>query len=136
MALGLLTFCIGGINVDLDLNRRPGGLSGRQAAHETCLNKIIRLFEAGNVCVCGLRGRGKDMLFANVIARRSAPYVSNTDYGGQRMRFAPRDFDCGGNTYKNFISGEITPYVYPFPDSTDIYISDAGVYFLPNTVVS
>ena len=96
---------------------------------KTCLNKIIRLFEAGNVCVCGLRGRGKDMLFANIIARRAAPYVSNTDYGGQRRRFDPLDFDCGGNTYKNFISGEITPYVYPFADGTDIYISDAGVYF-------
>ncbi len=30
------------------------------------LKHIIRLFETGNVCVCGLKGRGKDMLMANV----------------------------------------------------------------------
>lgn len=95
----------------------------------TCLNKIIKLFESGNVCVCGLRGRGKDMLTSNVVARRRLPYVSNVDYGGAYFKFRPMDYDCGGNTFENFISGDIRPYNYPFPDGTDLYISDAGVYF-------
>lgn len=93
------------------------------------LKKIIRLFESGNVSVCGLRGRGKDMLMANVICRRKRRYVSNVDYGGLHEPFQPLDYDCGKNTYKQFISGKVNPYEYPWPDGTDIYISDAGVYF-------
>lgn len=91
--------------------------------------KIVRLFEDGNVCVCGLRGRGKDLLMANVAIRRKKPYVSNIDYGGERQIFVPMDYDCGKNTYKSFISGKVNKYVYPWVDGTDIYISDAGVYF-------
>lgn len=90
---------------------------------------IKKHFERGNVCVVGLRGRGKDMLFANVSQRRKLPYVSNVDYGGL---YAPLDLsllECGGNNYENFISGEINYYQYPYPKGTDIYISDVGVYF-------
>ena len=50
------------------------------------LKKDNNMFRDGNVCVTGLRGRGKDMLVANVVLRRKAqrkplPYVSNVDYG-------------------------------------------------------
>ena len=93
------------------------------------MRKIIQMFHDGNVAVVGLRGRGKDMLIANVVMRRKKPYVSNVDYGGEHFDFVPSAFDCGKNTYKNFISGNVTPYVFPFPDGTDVYVSDAGVYF-------
>lgn len=93
------------------------------------LKKIIKLFEEGNVCVCGLKGRGKDMLMANVTQRRKIPYVSNVDYGGVRYPFIPLEFDCGRNTYEEFIDGDLYPYEFPFADGTDVYISDAGVYF-------
>lgn len=92
------------------------------------LRKIIRLFEKGGVCVCGLRGTGKDMLTSNVIARRNLPYVSNVPYGYQHIPLDFSDIDCGGNTYAEFISSNVTPYTFPFPDGTDIYLSDAGVY--------
>ena len=91
--------------------------------------KVIRLFEDGNVCVCGLRGRGKDLLMSNVVVRRKLPYVCNIDYGGERYEFKYSDLDCGSNTYRNFISGDVLRYSYPFPDSTDVYLSDAGIYF-------
>lgn len=91
--------------------------------------KIIKLFRDGNVCVTGLRGRGKDMLIANVVARRKLPYVSNVDYGGKYHEFDPEGLDCGKNTYKNFISGDVNYYAYPYDDGTDIYLSDLGVYF-------
>ena len=39
-----------------------------------------RYFKVGNVCVTGLRGRGKDMLFANVVSRSTRQYISNIDY--------------------------------------------------------
>lgn len=93
------------------------------------MKKIIKLFRAGNVCVFGLRGRGKDLLMSNVVIRRDLPYVCNTDYGGEHIPLNMPDFDCGRNTYENFISGEIFPYKYPYGDGVDIYISDSGVYF-------
>lgn len=92
------------------------------------MRKIIKLFEQGNVCVCGLKGKGKDMLFANVVLRRKLPYVCNTNYGGDFHSLIFKDFDCGCNTYRNFISGDLNYYAFPFPDNTDVYIADAGVY--------
>lgn len=94
------------------------------------MRKIIKLFESGNVCVTGLRGKGKDMLFANVVVRRKLPYVSNVNYfDANYIKYIPKNYDCGGNTYRNFIEEEILPYEFPHEDGTDIYISDAGVYF-------
>lgn len=91
--------------------------------------KIVKMFENGNVCVSGLRGTGKDMLTANVVCRRKKPYVSNVDYGGVRHEFKPEDFDCGRNTYRDFIDGKVRRYVFPYEDGTDLYVSDVGVYF-------
>lgn len=91
--------------------------------------KVYKLFFEGNVCVTGLRGTGKDLLFGNVISRRGEPYVSNLDYGGE---FHLADFsklDCGGNVYTDFLSKEVKPYVYPYPLGSDVYVSDAGIYF-------
>lgn len=65
----------------------------------------------------------------NVIVRRNKPYISNVDYGGKHIPFVPKEFDCGGNIFRNFIEGDVKRYLYPYPDGTDIYISDAGVYF-------
>lgn len=93
------------------------------------MKKILKLFNSGNVCVFGLRGRGKDLLMSNVVARRGLPYVCNSNYGGDHIPLIMKEFDCGGNTYDNFLNNKIIPYVYPYSDGVDIYISDAGVYF-------
>lgn len=93
------------------------------------MKKILKLFRSGNVCVFGLRGRGKDLLMSNVVIRRQLPYVCNTDYGGDHIPLVMNDFDCGGNTYENFLNSTVQPYSYPYDDGVDIYISDAGVYF-------
>lgn len=98
------------------------------------INKIKKLFEQGNVCVVGERGAGKDMLFANVVCRRKLDYISNTEYKrkkGLEMIHYPLEFEkinCGGNTYKNFMEGNILPYEYPYPLGVDVYIADVGVY--------
>lgn len=94
------------------------------------MRKTIKLFEQGNVCVVGLRGCGKDMLFANVVARRKQPYVSNTDYHCKKSPFIKLRLDKLNikNNYKNFISDDIVPYDYPYPERADIYIADCGVY--------
>ena len=91
--------------------------------------KIIRLFEDGNVCVCGLRGRGKDLLMSNVVTRRKLSYISNIDYGGKYYPFFYDDLACGNNTFRQFIRGDVNYYSFPYPDGTDVYLSDAGIYF-------
>lgn len=94
------------------------------------LNKIIkRYFNVGNVAVCGLRGRGKDVLFGNVIARKNRMYISNLNYGYCHIPFDYRDIDCGCNTYKQFLEGNLNHYEFKYPYDTDIYISDAGIMF-------
>lgn len=89
--------------------------------------KIIKLFRNGNVCVCGLRGKGKDLLIGNVIARRKECYVSNLKYGYDYIPLRLSDLDLK-NTYKNFINNDVNKYDYPYPLKADIYISDCGVY--------
>lgn len=95
------------------------------------MRKIEKLFKCGNVCVTGLRGTGKDMLMANVIARRKEPYISNMDYKNKGCARIPLDFNKLDtlNNYDNLVSGEIVPYEYPYPENVDIYVSDCGVYF-------
>lgn len=92
---------------------------------------IIKLYKQGNVSVSGLRGTGKDMLTANVIARRKMPYISNMDYKVRKSLWIPLQMQRLNieNTYKNIVDGEIVPYEYPYPENCDIYLSDAGVYF-------
>lgn len=91
--------------------------------------KILRIFQNNSVCVVGLRGKGKDVLFGNVIARRRIPYVSNSYYAPGLIPFRYSDIACAGNTYKDFITGSLKKYRFPYPDGTDLYLSDAGVYF-------
>lgn len=91
--------------------------------------KIIKLFENNCVSVFGMKGRGKDLLMSNVVWRRNLPYVCNIDYGKERYPFEYESINCGENTYDNFLSGDVFKYVFPYPDGTDVYISDAGIYF-------
>ena len=91
--------------------------------------KIVRLFEDGNVCVTGLRGTGKDLLTANVVVRRNKPYVSNMDYGGYYAPLDIQKINLGENTYREFISGKLKHYEFPYARGSDIYISDVGIYF-------
>lgn len=94
------------------------------------INYIIKLFKRGNVCVSGLRGKGKDLLFGNVIVRRKEDYISNIDYT-ERKKYIPLDLsllDLGGCTYDDLINGTVPYYEFPYPYGSDIYLSDAGVY--------
>lgn len=92
------------------------------------IKTVIRDFQNTNVIITGMRKRGKDMLMGNVIVRRDIPYISNTDYGGEFIRFDPEILRIGV-TYQDFIKGVKTNYKFPYPDGTDIYIADCGVYF-------
>lgn len=89
-----------------------------------------RTFKKGNVCVTGLRGCGKDMLFANITARFTKDYISNIDYKNKSNyhEFAPSALRIG-NTYVNFINQEVNRFTYPYKQNVDYFLSDIGVYF-------
>lgn len=89
---------------------------------------VIALYRRGNVSCTGLRGTGKDMLTANVVVRRKKPYISNIDYGGQFYSLDFEKIDCGKNTWREFVSGDVRYYDFPYPMGADIYLSDAGIY--------
>lgn len=92
------------------------------------LNRVKkRHFDRGSVCVFGQRGSGKDMLLGNV-AVRNEQHISNVDYGSGHI---PLDFDMLDikNKPTDLVSGNVTPYVYPYPEKVDIFISDIGIYF-------
>lgn len=95
------------------------------------IGTIKKLYENHSVSVCGMKGTGKDLLTANIVARRNKPYVSNIDYCCCAV-FSPLNFDdlkLGENTYKEFISGDLKPFITHLQEGEDIYISDCGVYF-------
>lgn len=101
------------------------------------LKKLDRLyFSQGNVCVDGLRGRGKDMLLANIIYRKNEPYISNIDYKCRTIKkrgnvHIPLDLNAIDvkNNFKQLNADKIIPYDYPYPEDCDIYISDSQLYF-------
>lgn len=92
---------------------------------------VLSSFLDGNVIVTGLRGKGKDLLFDWTINKRNKKYISNVDYtkGTCYEEFKADYLSLGGNTFENFVDGNIIPYEYPIEDGVDYYISDAGVYF-------
>ena len=94
------------------------------------MRRIIKLFDAGSVAVVGMKGRGKDTLVGNVIARRKKPYISNTYYGYDFNKLDYNDLRCGGNTWKNLAGLEpVKPFSWPYDDGMDVYIGDAGAIF-------
>ena len=92
------------------------------------INKVKKWFDEGNIIVCGKKGKGKDVLFGNVIARIKRPYISNIDYT-KDDRYIPLNYvelDCGGNTWRNVLSGKLNYYEFPYGDKVNIYHSDVG----------
>lgn len=95
------------------------------------INALVREHKQHNVYITGEKGSGKDIMTGNIVARISERYVSNLDYTHDE-RFIPLDlskFDCGLNTYEDFINGVLHQYVYPYEDNVNVYISDAQNYF-------
>lgn len=84
-------------------------------------------FQRGSVCVCGQRGRGKDLLMSNVAVRQPS-HISNVCYGQGHIPLDFNKLDIN-NDYRSLVSGNVVEYIYPYPEGVDIYISDIGVYF-------
>ena len=99
---------------------------------------VVKCFRKGNVIVTGHKGRGKDLLFSFVTnyrwKKKRERYISNVDYTGGKgySQFDFKYMQLGGNTYENFLSGDLKKYEYPYKEGRDFYIADAGVY-LPSS---
>lgn len=91
--------------------------------------RIVDAFRRNNVLVFGRKGKGKDLVFQEVIAKRKEPYQANIDYGYSRIREAwAADLSVTPNTYENFINNKVTPIPKrPDLENVDAYISDMGV---------
>lgn len=92
---------------------------------------LVRKFKKHNCCVVGVKGSGKDLIFGNVISRRrKEDYISNVDYTN-RKRYIPLRFenlDVGCAKWTDFVDGTLPYYEFPYPEGTDVYVSDVGVY--------
>lgn len=89
-----------------------------------------------NVMIFGEIGTGKDLLMANIIARRKSKYyISPFDYKITNKIFKKHWIKldvrrlCLDNNYRNFINSDTNLYFYPYPEKVDIYLPDVGVYF-------
>lgn len=93
---------------------------------------LKKTFKDCNVIVYGKKGRGKDLIFQEVInLRKKEAYHSNTNYGHNFVRCTPNDLALGENSYDKFIEDKVqildkTKYPY---EKEDFYFSDAGVVF-------
>lgn len=97
--------------------------------------EVLRNFKSCNVIVDGKKGRGKDLLFQWVIAKRKQAYYSNIDYGGKYTHVSLAEISAYPNTYENFIDDKVKICKRWAYEKEDVYISDGGIY-LPSQMDS
>lgn len=93
--------------------------------------ELLSRFNKGNVIVAGKKGKGKDLLFQYVINNRKKHYYSNIDYGNNYHNVKLKDVSTDLNNYETIVNDKIVKTPHKFLESTDIYISDIGI-FLPS----
>lgn len=93
---------------------------------------LVNEFSRCNVMVFGKKGSGKDVIFAHVIALRGEKHYANIPYDSNTEVIELCELAAGDNTFADCINGTIRPFEPRFDEGSDIYISDAGIYF-PNT---
>lgn len=89
---------------------------------------LVKSFQRCNVVVDGKKGKGKDLLFQYVVAKRKAPYYSNIDYGGRWEAIKMNEVSVTPNTYQNFLEDRVEQVKRKFVERKDIYLSDGGIY--------
>lgn len=85
-------------------------------------------FDNYDCAVYGFRGTGKDVLFAHAINLKGVKHYSNIFYNAETEVRDLKDLNVGGNTYEDFINGNIKKFTPNFEDGYHFFISDAGVY--------
>lgn len=86
-------------------------------------------FSRCNVAVFGKKGTGKDLLFAHAIYLRREPHYANIPYNEYTEVIPLNSIKVGDNNYKNVLENNIEKIERTFKNFTDIYLSDAGIFF-------
>ena len=89
---------------------------------------LYNAFENYDTAVYGFRGTGKDVIFAHAINLQAKPHYSNIWYNEQSKVTELKELHVGGNSYHDFINGNIQKFIPNFEEEQHFYISDAGVY--------
>lgn len=89
---------------------------------------LLETFDNYDCGVYGLRGSGKDVLFAHAINLKGGKHYSNIYYNDDTEIRDLTDLCVGGNKYQDFIDGTIKMFEPNFEDGYHFFISDAGVY--------
>ena len=89
---------------------------------------LSNVFDNFDVAVYGLRGTGKDVLFAHAINLQDKKHYSNIYYNENTEIRDLKELNVGGNSYEDFINGNIEKFEPNFEEGYHFYISDAGVY--------
>lgn len=89
---------------------------------------LLNAFDNYDCAVYGFRGTGKDVLFAHAINLKGGKHYSNIYYNTDTEVRDLKDLNVGGNTYEDFINGNIKKFEPNFEEGYHFFISDAGVY--------
>lgn len=89
---------------------------------------LLNAFDNYDCAVYGFRGTGKDVLFAHAINLKGGKHYSNIYYNSETEVRDLKELNVGGNTYEDFINGNIKKFTANFEDGYHFFISDAGVY--------
>ena len=89
---------------------------------------LVDAFDNYDVAVYGFRGSGKDCIFAHSINLKGAPHYSNIYYNDLTEVRDIKELNVGGNSYEDFINGDIKKFEPNFEEGYHFFISDAGVY--------
>ncbi|HHW89464.1 MAG TPA: hypothetical protein GX745_00970 [Clostridiales bacterium] len=90
---------------------------------------LVEQFRRCNVAVFGKKGTGKDLLFAHVIYLRKECHYANIPYNELTEVIPLNIIGVGSNNYKNVLENNIKKIERTFKNCTDIYLSDAGIFF-------
>jgi hypothetical protein len=89
---------------------------------------LLNAFDNFDCAVYGLRGSGKDVLFAHVINLKGGKHYANIFYNQDTEIRDIKDLNVGGNSYEDFINGKVKKFTPNFEEGRHFFISDAGVY--------
>ena len=111
------------------IRARARGKESRESLYWFYQNEWLKnAFDNFDVAVYGLRGSGKDVIFAHCINLHGRKHYSNILYNSQTEVRDIRDLNVGGNDYESFINGTTQKFVPNFEEGLHFFISDAGVY--------
>ncbi|MCL2797702.1 MAG: hypothetical protein FWD58_06585 [Firmicutes bacterium] len=126
---GLLALILAAVFTAIMLRLRRRRKEEQESQYWHVQNEWLKsTFDNFDVAVYGLRGAGKDVIFAHTINLQGKKHYSNIFYNSQTEVRDLKDLNVGGNEYESFINGTTHKFEPNFEENYHFFISDAGVY--------